>query len=413
MNLIKRVDSLFSFKNLIYIVVCFIILRLIFSFQIGDPLNKVEDYKIGMNLASGNGYSLYKELGPTAIKTPTYPLLIYSFIKLFGSNHLLCLIMFQHLLIGIVPILIFYLMRAINFEKAGFISAILFLLHPSYFYYPQVLEVTNIFVPCALIWGILFVNFNKSIINSKVNSRIILGISFQTSLLTLIQPIAFFLCLILLVFALRKYLKTLVLVLFLIIIGLSPWIIRNYFDFNKFIPLKSPFWMNLYVGYTEENNGNKSLSFQNLNEVKRIDSLRSVINDNQMEPYYKTAFIQEFNKDKIKYVKKIFYQAGIYWWVPSRYFNDSSKSFLIVRKLPVLILNILFILSLIHLYKRYKIEFYLILSILLYFTLVYSLTQSANIRFKLDIEWLELISIGIYVSSILNSIGHNKKIATF
>ncbi|RMG07780.1 MAG: hypothetical protein D6735_02420 [Acidobacteria bacterium] len=66
--------------------------------------------------------------------------------------------------------------------------------------------------------------------------------------------------------------------------------------------------------------------------------------------------------------------------------------FLIVRALPVIFLNILFVWGSIRLWKLHRGLALAILLTLLYFTITYALTHIANTRFKLDIEWLELFA---------------------
>ncbi len=80
----------------------------------------------------------------------------------------------------------------------------------------------------------------------------------------------------------------------------------------------------------------------------------------------------------------------LYWLIPPRYFKQTSIQFLLVRLLPVAVLNVLFVLGMIRLWKSHREVAVALLLTLSYFTAVYALTHVANIRFKLDIEWLEL-----------------------
>jgi hypothetical protein len=58
--------------------------------------------------------------------------------------------------------------------------------------------------------------------------------------------------------------------------------------------------------------------------------------------------------------------------------------------LPVVVLNVLFVWGTMKVWRTRRNIALSILLVLLYFTAVYALTHIANIRFKLDIEWLEL-----------------------
>ena len=107
-----------------------------------------------------------------------------------------------------------------------------------------------------------------------------------------------------------------------------------------------------------------------------------------------------FSQSPILYAEKTLWQAVIYWLYPPRYFDDASISFLFIRKIPVYGLNLLLIISLYYAFRRDRKVFFAALSVFLFFTIVYSLTSSANIRYKLDIEWVQFILLGYPIKAI-------------
>lgn len=89
-------------------------------------------------------------------------------------------------------------------------------------------------------------------------------------------------------------------------------------------------------------------------------------------------------------MKKAAANALMLWYVPSRYFYDSSPT-VMGRKIYVIILNFTVLISLIQLYRHKKWELFLF-SILLFsnFTVPYMIGQAGMTRFKLDFEWYQL-----------------------
>ena len=405
---LNKIDNFLDGMNsrkILLILLIFILLRLVFLFFYNGNFNSVEDYRIAINLAQNNSYSLEYSVGATAIKVPVYPLFLSLFIKLFGSNAKFWIVLFQHIFIGLVPLMIYKLGIKTNLKKEFAIASLLFLIHPSYFYYPMVIEVTNIFIPLTLIWLLFYFDFKNSILSGINSAKYAIILGFFSGILVLTQPIIAPVLFIFILYLLFKFYKTsfakfaILFIIFLVV--LSPWIIRNYYTFDKFIPTKSPFWMNLYEGFMPDNHLNKNFNLISNSTQNTIDSLKNVINDVEMEKFYKPIVIETISNHPDLYLQKTFYQMFIYWWIPPRYFDNNSKQFLIVRKLPVIILSILFIIGLVQLFKRNKLSATAILFTLGYFTIFYGLTMVANIRFKLDIEWIELIAISSIFTSIL------------
>ncbi|MFC2130295.1 glycosyltransferase family 39 protein [Bacteroidota bacterium] len=379
-----------SKRNILFISAILLILRLVVSFVVVEDYNTVEDFQIAQNLVNGGGYTLLESTGPTAIKTPVYPLFLTLFIFLFGSSAKIAIVCVQHILFSLVPLLLIKLGTVVGKEKYGYAAGWLFLIHPSYFYYPNVIEVSNIFIPLFIIFLIFAVKSVK-----LFNKKDVLISSALSGVLILTQPIiipviaAYFLYL-----AIKRRYKHATIMVSIIIVILSPWIIRNYIEFDRLIPSKSPFWMNFYCGWLPYYHNLERYDIVEKEDKVYIDSLTNAgVNDLKMEEYYKNSFVKYIKKYPGIYFEKTIYQMAAYWYVPPRYFNDNRLSFIFVRKVPVVLLNILFIIGIIKLITIDRKEALIIIAILTYFTLVYGLTQTANIRFKLDIEWIEFYAI--------------------
>ena len=84
----------------------------------------------------------------------------------------------------------------------------------------------------------------------------------------------------------------------------SPWVIRNYIVFDRFIPTKTPVWQNIYLSYTSSGNI--------LDEVKLISDksneetfqLRKHVSEFEMEKIYKRETLKVLDgKQKIVFLK--------------------------------------------------------------------------------------------------------------
>jgi hypothetical protein len=160
--------------------------------------------------------------------------------------------------------------------------------------------------------------------------------------------------------------------------------------FDAFIPTKSPMWMNFYEGMQ------KDVTSQ---ELAQIESARKYMNDVELEKEYKPIVLRQFTDNLSTYVKRSFHRFTEFWLIPDRYRDQLwTPSIIISRVLPQLLLGIglfLSILVIIKMTDKVSIDnrhfLILLIGILIYVSIIYSLTQAANIRFKLDVEWLQIL----------------------
>ena len=382
-------------RNLLIATLSILVLRIILSILFLKSPNSVEDFAIAQNIVHGIGFVIYPWLGPTAIKAPVYPVILSILIFIFGNSARIAIVIFQHILISTVPLLMGRIGKGINYEKVGIIAGLLFLLHPSYLYYPCVIEATNLSVPLFVFWIYLLIFLIKA---AKNSNKIIAGFGIVSSVLILTQPVVapiVVFAIIYLFFKLER--KNAIVLSFLFLLILTPWTIRNYIEFHEIIPVKSPFWLNVYLGYMPELQ--KSTQFSAIPESVRhcTDSLANVTNDVMMEKYYKLAALNTLKADPGLYFRKCIAQAAQYWWLVPRYSSDINVKTLVVRAVPIILLNILFFFGLCVMYKQHRKEALIIAGIVLYFTIVYSLTAAYNVRYKLDIEWLELFPAAFFI----------------
>lgn len=366
--------------------------KLLFLVFSNIHIHAIEDWYIAQNLSDGKGYTIHDHI--TALKTPIYPLFLTFFAMLPDVTGRLLASTSQHILLFIANILLMWALTLQYGRQYGNIIGLLFLVHPAYLYYPFILESTALTVPLSVLYLFMVMRYLHE--HSKVNNWLRYSIGW---ILALCQPIFFpIICMSMIV---KRKTDSYVSLLFPIIISFmivfSPWIYRNKLAFDSFIVFKSPFWMNIYEGFYPSNGiASKYISKEN---QTTIDSLRNMYNDVKMEQYYKPIVMKTIGDYPEDYVMLSIDRFKQFWTIPHRYDNNIfSFSIILSRIIPQFLLTIGVLLSTLVLIK-YKerhnvstiyVHTFLLISIL-YVSIIYSLTQSSNIRFKLDIEWIELL----------------------
>ncbi|WP_294280297.1 hypothetical protein [uncultured Chryseobacterium sp.] len=383
-------NFLMNFKTLMIFNGIVLTGKIIYSFLTGFNGNTFEDWSIAENLVRYGSYSEFINVGPTAYKLPVYPLFLSAFIFLFQDYAKEAIVIAQHIIYFFIPVLMIRISGMFNIRNVGLLTSYLFLLSPAYLIYSNTLESTNVFI-------IIFLNFLyqwSRVWLRGLNPARIIGLSASTVLLFLCQvvvvPLSVLLLISLYIFK-KANLKPLALVFGLVILGYSPWVIRNYFTFDRLVISKTPVWQNRYFGYYSDVQVFKALQVYSVDHEAEILRMRRNTDEFRMEDFYRREVKKIESAQPLIVVKKALANILMLWYVPSRYYQDHSISIWITRKLYVMILNILTVCSLIFLYRN-KSWTLLAFSVLLFlnFTAPYALTHSANTRFKLDFEWFQL-----------------------
>ncbi|MFC1621060.1 ArnT family glycosyltransferase [Candidatus Omnitrophota bacterium] len=241
-------------KILFFIFILALFLRLFTVFTQEEskkvPYSDAKEYdSIAVNLVSGHGYS--KDIDapkiPTSRRVPVYPLFLASVYAIFGHSYMAVKII-QAILGALLCIVVFLIANMVYSDKftavtASFITAIYKPFVSGFNYYggPALLlsEYFFMFILALTILTILFFikNENKGL---GALSGIFIGLTILTRPEFALYPI-------LLVFYLflksqlsvKRFIKKYFIVYFFIALTLTPWIIRNYAIYKKFIPLST------------------------------------------------------------------------------------------------------------------------------------------------------------------------------
>lgn len=390
-------------RLLLWCCVALLIARLALTWVVYPDFNVIEDFRIAGFLATGKGFVNQENLGATAFKAPAYPYLLAGIILLFGQWAKLVIVILQHSVAAFTPMLIRRLGQLAGLGAAGAFAAWGFLLHPTYFYYPCVIEPTTLTVALGAIWAERGLALRRE---WRATSSVVFGA--LSGALVLLQPVSIPIVAVgILGFNLVKrskpifQFKSAVLAGCIAVVVIAPWTIRNYVVFDRFILVKSPLWMNIYEGFQLDHHGRTSFDVIPQEQQQRIDSLTKVMNDVAMEREYRAVVRQTIADNPLIYLEKCVYQAWLFWTIPPRYFTSMTIGFWVIRLVPVMLLSGFTIIGAYYLYRQHCAFAVSVFAVLCYVTLVYAATHAANIRFKLDIEWVQLFAFGACMDSIL------------
>lgn len=401
-------EKFLTIKAFLVFSLIILALKIVFSFKTDFSGNHFEDWRIAQNLVTFGKYSEFIDIGPTAYKLPIYPLFLSVFMYLFPSNFQEVIVVAQHLIFFFVPFLIIAILRIFSREKAGVIAGYLFIFSPAYFYYSNVYEVTNVFIPIFLTWCFIYLKiFTKQYTTTKHFAFLGMATAllFLTQVVVVPLVLVFFIALVIMK---KSPVKLLALSCLIAMLCYSPWIIRNSVTFDKLILTKTPVWQNVFLSYTSQVNIWKELNLiSDKNESIMFDK-RLVTDEFTMEKLYQNEVEKALEGNRYVATKKGIQNAIILWTVPSRYFYDNSLSILIGRKFFLLIIHFLSLISLIYFYNMgNKLLVFSFLLVFVSFTMPYMIGHAANMRFKLDFEYFQYILIALFLSEyFLKSKGH-------
>ena len=225
-----------------------------------------ETGNIAYSLAIGKGFSnpFRRDTGPTAWLTPIYPLLVAATFKLFGIftvRSFFFLVLLNILFASAVCVPIFYVGKRVASLGVGAAAAWLWALFPNAIMIPfEWIWDTSLsaLLAATLLWATLEVADS-----SRVRDWCGYGLLWGFTLLTNPSLAALFPFLLgWATYRVRKrerldpkgsfkWLKAPALALGVAILCCVPWTIRNYAVFHRFIPLRSNFPLELYIGNNE------------------------------------------------------------------------------------------------------------------------------------------------------------------
>ncbi len=213
-------------------------LRLFFVFMyphypVADDAMEYDTY--AWNIASGKGYTAGD--GSPVIERPLgYPLFLAAIYKCFGHSYIQ--VKFFQILVSLLTLLfIFLLAKKIFGGQVALIASSIGAVYPAFLSYNTFLYTESLFTLCM----VSFAYFAWFAIQERRNIfSVLAGLIIGYAALVRGEGILFLPALLLFGFiCARKDLKRIMLIVLAALCVITPWTIRNYKVFNKFIPVSS------------------------------------------------------------------------------------------------------------------------------------------------------------------------------
>ena len=279
---------LFSSCSLMFIMIIISIFHYGNSTLLGNfysPNNDDVKYiRSAWTLAQTGNFIFHKPPAPTVFMMPGLPYVLAFFMKLFGQfGGITAIRIVQAILQVFSLLLIFYIARKIFDSKVAIIAVIFDLFYIVEFWVPNLILTETFFkffVLCLVYFSLYALDEHKT--KFYVLGGIFLGLA------TLFRPtIVMFPILILIMWIIKRVkfrygFKYTVIVGLAFCIVLSPWWIRNYVIFNRFIPFTlstgNPMWQGTFINYNQKSKITDGLDYSNydtknpkLSEIQRND----------------------------------------------------------------------------------------------------------------------------------------------
>ncbi|MCK5357826.1 MAG: glycosyltransferase family 39 protein [Elusimicrobiales bacterium] len=224
-------------KSIIIMFCVALVLRAVYAF--GFPLHELVadalDYDtIAWNIASGFGFSLESGV-PTPIRAPMYSFFLSIIYFIFGHS-LLMATLAQALLGSLICFFVYDIGNRLFSEKVGLLAAWLYCFYPVSIAYSGLLLSETLFTFLFVLAISFFIRSENG--NKKywlILSCCALGVTTLTRPTTILFPAGIFMAL--LISGVSRPIRKILLVALAFGFVILPWTIRNYKQFNVFLPV--------------------------------------------------------------------------------------------------------------------------------------------------------------------------------
>jgi O-antigen/teichoic acid export membrane protein len=221
----------------------------------------LEYHNLALNMLAGKGYTL--DSTQIVNRAPAYPAFLALVYAIFGPQPAIARI-FQALLISLVVPLLYYIgsrfwildfgfwnkkhgderdivpkSKIQNLKSIGLLAAILFAIYPFSIFWSQYLITENLLVVLFAVLAALLVRPGEANPLRLLGAGVVMGLSLLTRPTALPVMILLFLWLLFAVKGARKITLSYAVLVVGLIVGLSPWVARNYAEYGQFIPFTS------------------------------------------------------------------------------------------------------------------------------------------------------------------------------
>jgi 4-amino-4-deoxy-L-arabinose transferase-like glycosyltransferase len=221
-----------------------------------------ENGRVAYSILQGHGISnpLFGDTGPTAFLTPVYPYFIAAVFSVFGiysKASALVLLSLQALMSALTSLPVYFAARKSFGDRTALFSGWAWALFPLGIYWPaERIWPTWLATLLLTILFLLTLQFERPVrLPACIGYGLLWGFAALTEPIVLtVLPIMLAWIGIRLYQRRERWFMPLAIVSLTIIVSVSPWFIRNYEVFHRFIPFRDTMGMELWIG----NNGDTS-----------------------------------------------------------------------------------------------------------------------------------------------------------
>lgn len=389
-------------------------LLIIFATKSYENLTLWEYDTIAKNILNGEGF-VYESFGTTyyAFLPPLYPIFCAVLYKITNFNYLFALI-FQSMISAGLCAVIFFISKRIFGKTVASIACLFTIFHPGLLVYStktlHVLTIDSFLF--ALFILVLFKLREQYSIRNQLAAGVILGLCILTrATVILFLPLA----IIWLIWNAKEKRKrmssSIVFVILISVLVITPWTVRNYLHYKRFIFIRANSWDLLWLG----NNPNASgaLYCQGDKTVANFVP-KEIIGESEdvQNVWFKKEVLNFWRENPFTALKLYFKKIYHFWWFSEFSGKEYPASWLLIYKVYYSFILITFLYGIWKIfsadrYKNIRYASLLILILLCSICFMQSLFYVEG-RHRWEVESLMLIFTSFCLVNFLNILKYKK-----
>ncbi len=414
-----------SKKNLPKIIVLLLVIGfslrvgfIVFSKSYVDP-HDWEYGDIARNIVAGNGYARITSadgtLELTSSHAPLYPYLLSIFYHLGQKPWTYLTIQLVQVFLSLITVVILYKIALLLFTRTvALLTAFGVSVYPPFVYYCAKLVPTTIFLCLLSLTLLLVLEHRKNDVTYIISSGIALGLSLVC------DPLAFalFPALIVWYFIQKKIpLGNILSLMFISLVLLVPWTVRNYSVHGQIVPVTTQFGINFWIGnnpnatgtdYYKVYSAEKGL-FILMTETLPPNTQQQLKSMSEIErsQFFFNQGLKFIRYSPGKFFKLLFKKTYLYWWfAPSEIAASTDiakyRGIYTIFYAPLLILGILGIA--LSLRQSYVKRASLIFLTIFFISSIYILTHVGLMRYRVPLEAYLIMFASFAVMTLIGNL---------